>query len=135
VYDLDTMNTNIRDYNQSLSKSDSLIADTLCKLIDTHLPNAESKIWHGHPVWFIDGNPIVGYSKVASSVRLLFWSGQSFNTTGLTAEGKFKAADAQYTDVDQIVAADVLQWLAESIEIQWDYKNIVKRRGELLRLK
>ena len=49
-------------------------------------------MWHAHPVWFLDGNPVVGYSKLKDCVRLLFCSGQSFAQPGLKPEGKFKAA-------------------------------------------
>jgi hypothetical protein len=114
---------------------DQRICDALAKAIDRHLPGAESKIWHRHPVWFLDGNPIVGYSKLKDSIRLLFWSGQSFDEPGLAPEGSFQAAEARYTTADQIKAADLKRWLAKSIEIQWDYKNIVKRKGKLERLK
>ena len=88
-----------------------------------------------HPVWLLDGNPIVGYSKLKDCIRLLFWSGQSFDEPGLEAEGSFKAAEARYTSDDQIAASDLKRWLKKSIEIQWDYKNIVKRKGKLERLK
>jgi hypothetical protein len=64
----------------------------LAKTIDSKLIEAENKIWHAHPVWFLDGNPIVGYSKLK-------------------------------------------RWLEKSRGIQWDYKNIVKRKGRLKRLK
>jgi hypothetical protein len=129
------MNHDIHTYHSALTNNDKSIADKLYQLIDTALPNAESKVWHGHPVWFIDGNPVVGYDVRKSSVGLLFWSGQSFVTPGLTASGSFKAATIKFTDSDHIDADAITKWLAESIEIQWDYKNIVKRRGELLRLK
>lgn len=81
------------------------------------------------------GNPIVGYSKLKECIRLLFWSGQSFDEPGLADEGSFKAAEVRYTSVDQIMAADLKRWRAKSVKIQWDYKNIVKHRGKLLRLK
>ncbi len=125
----------ILSYNAAQSADDQLICDALSKAIDRHLPKAESKIWHRHPVWFLDGNPIVGYSKLKNCIRLLFWSGQSFDEPGLEAEGSFKAAEARYTAADQIVAADLKRWLAKSASIQWDYKNIVKRKGKLERLK
>lgn len=115
------------------------ICDALAKAIDRHLtkaaPHVENKIWHRHPVWFIEGNPIVGYSKLKNCIRLLFWSGQSFDEPGLQPEGSFKAAEARYTSVDQIVAKDLKRWIEKSIDIQWDYKNIVKRKGKLERLK
>lgn len=83
----------------------------------------------------LDGNPVVGYSKLKDSVRLLFWSGQSFDEKCLQNEGSFKAADARYTIIDQINEDDLVRWLKKARDIQWDYKNIVKRKGELVRLK
>ncbi|HKQ47687.1 MAG TPA: DUF1801 domain-containing protein [Phycisphaerae bacterium] len=129
------MHKDILAYNAAQSTGDKRICDALAKAIDRHLPDAENKIWHRHPVWFLDGNPIVGYSKLKDCIRLLFWSGQSFDERGLETEGSFKAAEARYTSVDQIVAKDLKRWLEKSIEIQWDYKNIVKRKGRLVRLK
>jgi hypothetical protein len=125
----------IHAYNTSQSASDKLICDALAKSIDQHVPGGENKIWHAHPVWFLDGNPIVGYSKLKDSLRLLFWSGQSFDEPGLEPEGSFKAAEARYTSVSQIQAEDLARWLKKAIVIQWDYKNIVKRKGKLERLK
>ena len=122
-------------YNAAQSAGDKDICDALAKAIDRNLPDAENKIWHRHPVWFLDGNPIVGYSKLKDCIRLLFWSGQSFEEPGLDAEGSFKAAEVRYTSVDQIVARHLKRWLEKAIAIQWDYKNIVKRKGKLERLK
>lgn len=122
-------------YNAAQSPSDRRICDILAKVIDQRLPNAERKIWHRHPVWFLDGNPIVGYHKLKDCVRLLFWSGRSFDEPGLAPEGGFRTAGARYTAADQISAADLKRWFAKSIAIQWDYKNIVKRKGRLERLK
>lgn len=124
----------IRGYNAALSPGDRRICDVLARTIEQHLPGAESKIWHRHPVWFLDGNPIVGYHKLKDCVRLLFWSGRSFDEPNLPPEAGFKTAGARYTAANQIVAKDLKRWLAKSIEIQWDYKNIVQRKGKLLRL-
>jgi hypothetical protein len=129
------MHKDTKTYNNSLDKNDTAIADYLANEIDKHLPEAENKIWHRHPVWFLDGNPVVGYSKLKDSVRLLFWSGQSFDEDGLKAEGSFKAAEARYTNVDEINGPDLQRWLKKAKKIQWDYKNIVKRKGVLERLK
>lgn len=126
---------NIQFYNQAQTPSDKAICDLLKQEIDAHLPKAESKIWHGHPVWFLEGNPVAGYSKLKDSVRLLFWSGQSFDEKGLQPEGSFKAAEARYTSVEQVNITDLARWLKKAEEIQWDYKNIVKRKGVLERLK
>ncbi|MBX3374908.1 MAG: DUF1801 domain-containing protein [Phycisphaeraceae bacterium] len=124
-----------RTYNESQAPGDQSICDLLAREIDRALPEAENRVWHAHPVWFLDGNPIVGYSRLKNCVRLLFWSGQSFATPGLASEGKFKAAEARYTAADQVDTDLVRRWLAESREIQWDYANIVKRKGRLERLK
>ena len=122
-------------YNQAQSPTDRLICELLASQIDAALPDAENKVWHAHPVWFLDGNPVVGYSKLKDSVRLLFWSGQSFVSSGLKPEGKFKAAGARYAAPDQVDTESLQRWLAEAREIQWDYKNIVRRKGKLERLK
>lgn len=122
-------------YHARQSPSDRAICDLLAQEIDRALPEAENKVWHAHPVWFLDGNPIVGYSKLKDSVRLLFWSGQSFTIAGLKKEGSFKAAEARYTSLDEVDTKLLRKWLAESRDIQWDYKNIVKRKGKLERLK
>lgn len=121
-------------YNDLQNQGDREICVTLRRIIDDALPEAESKIWHAHPVWFLAGNPIVGYSKLKDSVRLLFWSGQSFATPGLTVEGTFKAAEKRYTSADQVDEATLKTWLAEARAIQWDYKNIVRNKGRLDRI-
>jgi hypothetical protein len=129
------MHAGIANYNEAQAPVEQVICRRLAAEIDRALPEAESKIWHAHPVWFLEGNPIVGYSKLKECIRLLFWSGQSFETKGLTPEGKFKAAEARYTDADQVDSVMLRRWLAESREIQWDYKNIVRRKGRLERLR
>lgn len=128
------MDQTIQEYNDAMSTEDKAICQKLSHEIDEHLPGAESKIWHRHPVWFINGNPIVGYSKLKGNVRLLFWSGQSFDEPELLPEGSFKAAEARYTNADQIDTDQLKRWLGKSVKIQWDYKNIVKRKGVLERL-
>ncbi|MEN9522998.1 MAG: hypothetical protein RL065_1375 [Bacteroidota bacterium] len=129
------MHPEIELYNAAQFETDKEICNQLSQLIDKHLPKAESKIWHRHPVWFLDGNPIVGYSKLKDSVRLLFWSGQSFDEQELQVEGTFKAAEMRYVNPKQINKTDVKRWLKKAEEIQWDYKNLIKRKGKLERLK
>lgn len=129
-----TLPAEIVSYHTALADADRAIGEQLASIIDAELPDAERKIWHRHPVWFLDGNPIVGYSKLKDSVRLLFWSGQSFDEEGLQPEGKFKAAEARYQSVDQIDETVLRNWLQKARVVQWDYKNLVKRKGQLLPL-
>jgi hypothetical protein len=128
------MHPDTKAYNAAQDSAAKAICKILAQEIDLGLPRAENKIWHRHPVWFLDGNPIVGYSKLKDGVRLLFWSGQSFDEPGLAAQGTFKAAEARYTAAEQIDVASLKRWLRKSKSIQWDYKNIVKRKGRLVRL-
>ena len=130
------INPDIVDYNGKQSDSDNAICTLLSKMIDVELENSENKIWHAHPVWFLDGNPIVGYSKQKKGIRLMFWSGKSFNEEKLIVLGeKFQDASIFFNNKSEIEEADLKRWLEKSVEIQWDYKNIVKRKGDLIRLK
>ena len=129
------MKTEIKSYNQKLSAVDTEICNILATAITSELSEAENKIWHAHPVWFLDGNPITGYDKLKDCVRLMFWSGADFGEDKLKpGSGKFKDASIRYTSIDQIDLTDLKRWLKRSREIQWDYKNIVKRKGQLERL-
>jgi hypothetical protein len=129
------MNKGIEAYNKAQSIEEREICNALAREIDARLPEAENKIWHAHPVWFLEGNPIVGYDKLKNCIRLLFWSGQSFEEEALQKEGSFKAAEARYTSAGQINTKDLQRWLKKAKEIQWDYKNLIKRKGVLERLK
>lgn len=128
------MREDVAAYHNALAAEDRAIADALYNAISQCLPMAEYKIWHRHPVWFIDGNPVAGYHRLKNYMRLLFWSGQSFDEPELLPEGTFKAAEARYNHVDEIKLPDLQRWLAKAIEIQWDYKNLIKRKGVLERL-
>ncbi len=129
------MHTDTKKYNAAQAPTERAICKLLAQEIERALPEAENKVWHAHPVWFLEGNPIVGYSKLKACVRLLFWSGQSFSAKGLKKEGSFKAAEARYTAVDQVDTEKLRSWLAQARDVQWDYKNIVRRKGRLQRLK
>jgi len=129
------MNKEVIAYNNKQSPEEKKICNILATQIDRGLPEAENKIWHAHPVWFLESNPVVGYSKLKTCIRLLFWSGQSFDEDSLQKEGSFKAADIRFTSSEQINKKDLARWLKKSKNIQWDYKNIVKRKGKLNRLK
>ena len=119
--------TGIDAFNAAQEGEEKRICEALRGIIDQNLPEAESKIWHAHPVWFLEGNPIVGYSKLKGCIRLLFWSGRGFKTPGLHPEGTFQAAERRLTAVTQIDAELMARWLAEARTVQWDYKNIRTR--------
>ncbi|MEO6001065.1 MAG: DUF1801 domain-containing protein [Chitinophagaceae bacterium] len=130
------MNEDIKSYNDNQTSDDQAICKLLAEAINNELSEAEHKIWHAHPVWFLDGNPIVGYSKQKAGWRLMFWSGADFEENNLKLRGvKFKDASIFFTTAEQINTEDLNRWLKKSRDIQWDYKNIVKRKGKLERLK
>lgn len=130
------MRPEIKAFNEDRETAvEQEICTTLATLIDKFLPEAECKIWHRHPVWFLDDNPTVGYSKLKAGIRLMFWSGASFDEDKLKpGTGKFKDASIIYTDPEEIDPTDLERWLEKSKTIQWDYKNIYKRKGKLVRL-
>ncbi len=130
------MNPEIKRFNDRQQDDERGICTRLASIIDEQMAEAENKIWHKHPVWFLDGNPIVGYNKLKAGIRLMFWSGASFDENGLKpGTGKFKDASIIYTTENQIDESTLRRWIDKSKEIQWDYKNIYKRKGELVRLK
>ncbi|MFZ2522490.1 MAG: DUF1801 domain-containing protein [Minisyncoccia bacterium] len=130
------MNKEIRIYNQKQTSGDKETCDRLATIIGKELKDAESKIWHANPVWFLDGNPIVGYSKQKAGIRLMFWSGSDFKEADLAVRGeKFKDASIFYNNSSEIEVGNLKRWLKKSKTIQWDYKNIVKRKGVLVRLR
>lgn len=130
------MHPDIEHYNQNQTENDKEICSKLAAIIDATLTEADSKIWHRHPVWFLEGNPTVGYSKQKPGIRLMFWSGADFEEEELNVIGKkFKDASIFYNEASEISEKDLTRWLEKSKEIQWDYKNIVKRKGKLERLK
>ena len=130
------MNEEIKSYNDQQTETDQEVCDLLAFTINNELTEAESKIWHAHPVWFLDGNPVVGYSKQKKGIRLMFWSGADFDEESLIVrEGKFKDASIFYNHFSEVNTEVLIRWLKKSREIQWDYKNIIKRKGKLERLK
>lgn len=73
------MPPDIQAYHQALSPADAAFFDALAAEIGLALPDPESKVWHGHPVWFLADKPIVEYRRLKGGVRLMFWRGQSFD--------------------------------------------------------
>lgn len=128
-----TLPADLVDYHRKLEPQDREICDLLAAEIARGLPDARAKVWHAHPVWFLDGNPIVGYDRLKDAVRLMFWSGQSFDADGLAPSGTFKAAEVRFHDIAEIDTDVLAGWLAASRDIQWDYENIRKNRGDLVK--
>ncbi len=130
-----TTQTTIDGYNLEQDVVSRKICLFLKLEIDRHLKQSESKIWHGSPVWFLDGNPVVGYSKQKTGVKLMFWSGADFEEDNLHIRGgKFKDASIVYRSIDEIEIWELKRWIKKAKEIQWNYKDIVKNRGKLTKL-
>ncbi len=97
----------------------------LKETIDVQLPQAESKVRHQHPVWFLDGNPIVGFSLQKKGIRLIFGSGEGFDEPELILRGgKFKDASIFYNSIEEIHKEDIERWFGKAERVQWDYKNL-----------
>lgn len=130
------MHADIIAYNDRQGSEHQAVCNLLANEIERHLPDAEGKIWHAHPVWFLEGNPVVGYSKQKPGIRLMFWSGADFDEPDLDVVGKkFKDASRFFNQPADVNRRDLARWLQKSKKIQWDYANIAKRKGRLERLK
>jgi uncharacterized protein YdhG (YjbR/CyaY superfamily) len=129
------MHPDILKYNEQQEPAHREVCERLAREIDQRLSDADSRVWHAHPVWFLDGNPTVGYSRQKPGIRLMFWSGADFEEEGLNVRGKkFKDASVFYNDTSEMETEDLRRWLAKAQEIQWDYRNLVRRKGRLERL-
>lgn len=120
----------IAAYAQAQRPVFQTICDLLRKSIDTALPKATSKVWHGSPVWFIDDNPVVGYNATAKSVNLLFWNGQAFKEPALKPLGKYGAAQAVFGDAAAIDAKVIRRWLKKAKSDVFDSKTFFKKLRE-----
>ena len=129
-----SLNAAIAAYNAAMPEPLQPVAIRLAEVIDAALPDATAKVWHRTAVWFLSDNPVVGYAPRKAGVQLLFWSGQSFDEPGLRPEGKFKAAEAWLQAAGDVDPVDLRRWLDKARVIQWDYANIVRRRGVLEKL-
>lgn len=89
------MNIDITTYVAAQMPELRPICERLAQEIHENIPKVESKIWHRAPVWFVEGNPIVGFWARKDYVQLLFWSGQSFDEPGLKPEGKLEKLKRQ----------------------------------------
>lgn len=129
------MNSEYAAYRVSLSESHQAIGDVLYSAIASGLTEATFKIWHRHPVWFLNGNPIVGFSSEKKGLRLMFWSGSDFDEPDLNVKGgKFKDASVFFNQVGEVTLHDLVRWIQKARIVQWDYKNIVLRKGVLERI-
>lgn len=117
----------ITAYSEGQPLSFRAICVALRKLIDTALPKATSKVWHGSPVWFIDDNPVVGFNATAKAVNLLFWNGQAFEEPALKPVGKYRAAQALFGDAAEIDATAIRRWLKKAKADVFDSKAFFKK--------
>ena len=120
----------IAAYSRGQPLASRAICDLLHRLIDASLSKAASRVWHGSPVWFIDDNPVVGYSATAKGVQLLFWNGQAFDEAGLKPMGKYRAAQATFTDVAEIDPKAIRRWLKMARSDVLDSKAFFKKLRE-----
>lgn len=119
----------VGNYASKLTPEIAAVCIALRNVIDTTLPKAKSRIWHGGPVWFIEEHPVVGYSVTSKkAVKLLFWNGQSFEEPALEATGKFKAAQIQFEYVSELDPKNLRRWLKKAGRLIWDYEGIPQGR-------
>ena len=130
------MHNDTTQYDAALASPHREVCELLAREIDAGLEGAANKVWHGHPVWFLDDTPIVGYSLEKKGVRLMFWSGADFDEPALDVRGgKFRDASVSYREAGEVDVAALRRWLGKARDIQWDYRNLARRKGRLERLR
>jgi hypothetical protein len=75
-------------------------------ILDSELPDATSKLYHGIPVWCVGDQPTVGLKPAKAHLSVLFFRGQRIaDATGaLVASGSFELASvklASAADLDE----------------------------------
>lgn len=120
----------IATYGASQATAFRRLCQALRKLIDTALPRATAKVWHGSPVWFIEDNPVVGYNATAKTVNLLFWNGQAFDEAGLRPVGKHRAAQAVFAAADDMDPKEIRRWLKKARLDVFDSRAFFKKMRE-----
>src|SRR5262245_37265296 len=120
----------IAAYAQAQLPAFRAMCNLLRQLIDSALPKASSKVWHGSPVWFTDDNPVVGYNAAAKTVNLLFWNGRAFDEPDLQPVGKYQAAQAMFRDVAEIDAKTIRRWLKKARSDVFDSRAFFKKLRE-----
>jgi hypothetical protein len=117
----------IVEYAQSQPPAFRTICEILRGLICAGIPKATCKMWHGSPVWFIDENPVVGYSVRAEAVNLLFWNGQALDEPDLKPVGKHGAAQTTFREATAIDQEVLRRWLKKAKADVLDSKAYFKK--------
>lgn len=127
----------ISRYDASLPAPTRAIASLLHAELNRALPGATSKVWHGSPVWFDGLNPLAGYSAQKSAVQLLFWNGQALGEPALAPIGKYRAAEARFTRVEDVDVRALRRWLEKARTMVFDgvsyfakLREAAKRRAQ-----
>lgn len=125
----DRTRSSIAGYDAAQSPAEAAVCRRLRAEIVRALPDAEAKVWHGSPVWFVGDTPVVGYNVAArGGVVLLFWNGQAFRDPALKPIGKWKAAQTRFGVASEIRIAPLRRWLKKSGKEIWDVRSIRKQR-------
>ncbi|UVJ38681.1 DUF1801 domain-containing protein [Arthrobacter sp. CJ23] len=108
----------IEDYNAQLAEPLAAVAGKLEPLLRTALAGAEGKMWHGHPVWLQDNEPVAGYKAYPKYVTLLFWKGQEFGgDTGELQPGTRSMASVKFADPEEVDESVVAEWAVQAARL------------------
>lgn len=118
----------IAAYHKGFPKAQRQILDLLREELDGMLGRENSKLWHGAPVWFVENNPVAGYSINSRGVCLLFWNGRNFLDVDLIPVGKFFAAEKRYQTLDDIVLPELRNLIKQAQFRIWDSVSFQKEQ-------
>ncbi|GIG22119.1 hypothetical protein Cch01nite_28430 [Cellulomonas chitinilytica] len=105
----------IDEYVAALPADQAAVATALRSRIDAGLPDAEGRMWHGHPVWLRGDDPVAGFKAFPRWVTLLLWHGSEVTeaTDALTASADGTRWSLKITAPDEVDESALDGWLTQ----------------------
>jgi len=110
----DSATTTIDAYLAGLGAPQRDIADALVPILDTGATDAVGRVWHGHPVWLIDGTPVAGFKAYPKYVTFMIWGGQLLADESGRLERGARMGTVKLASVDDVDRELFLEWLQQA---------------------
>jgi hypothetical protein len=90
------------------------VQTALRDLLDAHLPQAEGRVYHGHPIWLVDKTMLAGFKVYSSYVTFMIWQGQDVDDpTGRLVPGARRMASVKLASPSDVDADAFAGWLKQ----------------------
>jgi hypothetical protein len=110
----------IESYIATLDEPLAAVAITLRDHIDSSIPGAERRIWHGHPVWMVGSKPVAGFKAYPKYVTFMLWRGQEVadETGSLQAAGSAGMATVKVSNAAKVHGPVLRHWLEQAAALE-----------------